>query len=115
VAYGLGKDTSYFKSLAADLQSKRDRLGQGLTALGFDVLKCQGSYFITADFRPLGFNGDDVAFCRHITTEAKVTAVPVSAFYEGDGPRHFARFAFCKNDSTLDEALARLGRHFKRR
>jgi len=115
VAYGLGKDKSYFTELAASLQSKRDRLGKGLAALGFDVLKCQGSYFITADFRPLGFNGDDVEFCRHITTEAKVTAVPVSAFYEGEAPRHFARFAFCKNDSTLDEALARLGKHFKRR
>ena len=115
VAYGLGKDKSYFTELAAGLQSKRDRLGKGLAALGFDVLKCQGSYFITADFRPLGFNGDDVEFCRHITTEAKVTAVPVSAFYEGDAPRYFARFAFCKNDSTLDEALARLAKHFKPR
>jgi aspartate/methionine/tyrosine aminotransferase len=115
VAYGLGKDKSYFADLAAGLQSKRDRLGRGLAAMGFDVLKCQGSYFITADFRPLGFNGDDADFCRHITTEAKVTAVPVSAFYQGDAPRHFARFAFCKDDATIDEALARLGKLFRRR
>ena len=49
------------------------------------MLPCHGTYFITADFRPLGFNGDDVEFCRHITTEAGVTAIPVTAFY--DGPR----------------------------
>ena len=112
VAYGLGKEASYFTGLAASLERKRDRLGAGLKSIGFDVLACQGSYFITCDFRPLGFNGDDVAFCRHITTEAKVTAVPVSAFYESGDIKHFARFAFCKEDATLDEAVARLGRHF---
>jgi len=51
-----------------------------------------------------------VAFCRHITEAAKVTAIPVSAFYDNpaDAPKHYARFAFCKNDAVLDEALARL-------
>jgi N-succinyldiaminopimelate aminotransferase len=112
VAYGLGKDDAYFRDLRQGLESKRDRLAAGLRRIGFDVLDCQGSYFITADFRPLGFNGDDADFCRHITTEAKVTAVPVSAFYDGNGPRHFARFAFCKDDATIDEALSRLARHF---
>ncbi len=114
VAYGLGKEDGYFRALREGLEAKRDRLAAGLAQIGFDVLHCQGSYFITADFRPLGFNGDDADFCRHITTEAKVTAVPVSAFYDGAGPRHFARFAFCKDDATIDEALDRLARHFGR-
>jgi aspartate/methionine/tyrosine aminotransferase len=110
VAVGLAKDDSYFAGLSATLQAKRDRLSAGLAALGFGVLPSQGSYFVTADFRPLGFAGDDVAFCRHITETAKVTAIPVSAFYAEPGaPTHYARFAFCKNDSVLDEALARLG------
>ncbi len=112
VAYGLGKDESYFRELADDLQSKRDRLAGGLRDIGFAVLDCAGTYFITTDFRPLGFNGDDVAFCRHITTEARVAAVPVSAFYQGGEVRHFARFAFCKEDASLDEALDRLSKHF---
>ena len=52
------------------------------------MLPTQGSYFISTDFRPLGFNGDDVAFCRHITEHAKVTAIPVSAFYDApDAPQ----------------------------
>jgi N-succinyldiaminopimelate aminotransferase len=109
VALGLSKDDGYFAGLSTALQAKRDRLAAGLAALGFGVLPTQGSYFITADFSPLGFSGDDVAFCAHITEAAKVTAIPVSAFYDGaDAPKHYARFAFCKNDAVLDEALARL-------
>jgi aspartate/methionine/tyrosine aminotransferase len=113
VAVGLAKDDGYFASLSAALQSKRDRLAAGLASLGLTVLPAKGSYFISTDFRPLGFNGDDVAFCRHITEHAKVTAIPVSAFYDGpDAPSHYARFAFCKRDAVLDEAVARLRAHF---
>jgi aspartate/methionine/tyrosine aminotransferase len=114
VALGLAKDLAYFRSLAAELQSKRDRLSAGLASLGMIVLPTHGSYFISADFRPLRFNGDDVAFCRYITEHAGVTAVPVTAFYDGaDPPRHYARFAFCKRDEVLDEAVLRLRRHFR--
>ncbi len=108
VAQGLAKDDAYFDSLAADMEEKRDRFAEGLARIGFDVIHCQGTYFITADFRPLGFNGDDVAFCRHITTEAGVTAVPVSAFYQESAVDHFVRFCFCKKTEVLDEAIVRL-------
>lgn len=109
VAVGLAKDDSYFEALSSDLAARRDRLSEGLTALGFTVLPAQGSYFVSADFSFLGLGMDDVAFCRHITEHARVAAIPVSAFYEGDAPRHYARFAFCKKFEVLDEALARLG------
>jgi aspartate/methionine/tyrosine aminotransferase len=113
VAVGLAKDDAYFASLAANLQGRRDQLAEGLASVGLSVLPTQGTYFITTDFAPLGFNGDDVAFCRYITEEAGVTAIPVSAFYdEGDAPRHYARFAFCKRPEVLAEAVARLRRHF---
>ena len=112
VAVGLAKDDAYFAGLGAALGAKRDRLSAGLSAIGFQVLPAMGSYFVTADFAPLGFHGDDVAFCRHITEHAGVTAIPVSAFYEGEAPGHYARFAFCKQDAVLDEAVARLARHF---
>ncbi|MCX7384158.1 MAG: aminotransferase, partial [Alphaproteobacteria bacterium] len=111
-AIGLAKDDAYFESLAGNLQAKRDLLATGLARIGFDVLPAQGTYFVTTDFRPLGFNGDDAAFCRYITEEAKVTAIPVTAFYDGPAPAHFARFAFCKRDEILIEALARLERLF---
>ena len=111
-AYGLGKEDAYFEGLAAGLEAKRDRLGAGLAAAGFEALPVEGTYFLSVDIRAVGFNGDDVDFCRHITTEAGVTAVPVSAFYETGDVRHFARFCFCKRDALLDEAAERLGRHF---
>ena len=110
VAVGLAKDDAYFAGLSAGLAGKRDRLSAGLAGLGFGVLPAMGSYFVTADFSPLGFAGDDVAFCTEITEAAGVTAIPVSAFYEGEAPSHYARFAFCKRESVLDEALARLSR-----
>src|ERR1700728_3319198 len=90
VAVGLAKDDAYFHGLAADLQAKRDRLCAGLSRLGFGGLEARGSYFITADFSPLfprGFNGTDADFCQALTVEAKVTAIPVSAFYESEAPR----------------------------
>ncbi|MBN9525473.1 MAG: aminotransferase [Alphaproteobacteria bacterium] len=114
VAYGLGKDDRYFNMLAAELAAKRDRLRAGLEEVGFATASCEGTYFINADFRPLGFAGDDEAFCRHITEQAGVTAVPVSAFYSDGAIRHLARFCFCKDDATLDEALRRLKAHFRK-
>ena len=112
VAYGLGKGDAYYAGLAGDLQAKRDLLARGLTKAGFEVLPSGGTYFLSVDIRSVGFDGDDVAFCRHITTEAGVTALPVSALYQGDDVRHFARFAFCKRDDVLIEATERLARHF---
>ncbi len=112
VAYGLAKEDRYFGALAGAMQAKRDRLAAGLDSCGLDVLPSAGTYFLTVDFRPVGFNGDDVAFCRHITVEAGVTAVPVSAFYQDGDVDHFARFCVCKRDEVLDEAVARLARHF---
>jgi aspartate/methionine/tyrosine aminotransferase len=120
VAVGLAKDDAYFEGLSTSLQAKRDRLAAGLARLGFGVLPTQGSYFITTDFRPLaalgGFTGDDVAFCRTLTVEAKVTAIPVTAFYaSANAPNHYARFAFCKADALLDEALGRMERWLEAR
>ena len=43
-----------------------------------------------------------------MTEEARVTAVPLSAFYAEHGPRHFIRFCFSKRDEVLDEAITRL-------
>ncbi|WP_428660841.1 aminotransferase [Reyranella sp.] len=114
-AAGLRLDDSYYSGLAGDMQRKRDRLAGALSEIGFDVLPAHGTYFVTTDFRPLGFNGTDEDFCRHITVEAGVTAVPVSAFYDQPevAPRHFARFCFCKHDETLDAAIDRLGSYFR--
>jgi N-succinyldiaminopimelate aminotransferase len=108
VAFGLGKPDEYFASLATGLAAKRDLLANGLRNLGFEVLSADGSYFLTVDFSPFGFHGVDIEFCRAITEHAGVAAIPVSAFYDSDPPLHFARFAFCKREAVLQEALSRL-------
>jgi N-succinyldiaminopimelate aminotransferase len=56
----------------------------------------------------LGLTPDDAALARTLTSEAGITAVPVSAFYTSDPPETFLRFCFCKRDAVLDEAVERL-------
>lgn len=114
VAEGLATGDDYYRTLTADLERRRDYLDAGLRRVGFEVLPCHGSYFLTADIRPLGF-ADDAEFCRMLTIEAGVAAVPVSAFYETDPPRHYARFCFAKLDETLEEAVRRLEAFFRQR
>jgi N-succinyldiaminopimelate aminotransferase len=108
VAEALTWGHDYTAPLAAAYQSRRDRLCGGLADLGLDVSVPQGSYFATADIRPLGFD-DDVAFCRALPEAAGVAAIPVSAFHRDarDG-RGRVRFAFCKTDELVDEGLRRL-------
>ena len=114
VAYGLAKDVAYFKGLAADLQTKRDRLQQNCAALGLDVIPCQGTYFLTLDMSRLGLGSDDAALARRMTIEAGVTSVPVSAFYGENAPTDYLRLCFAKRDSVLDEAVERMGAWLKR-
>ena len=113
VAYGLALDDAYFDGLADAMRDKRDRCADGLIAADFDVIDCAGTYFISADFRPLGFDGDDIAFCRYVTEKAGVTALPVSAFYQERDVTNYVRFCFCKENDVLDEANQRLKSFFR--
>ncbi|NEW90673.1 aminotransferase [Rhodopseudomonas sp. BR0M22] len=108
VAYGLGKCDDYFLQMRKDLARSRDRLAQGLSSLGFPVIRSQGTYFLTVDLSPLGLNETDEAFCKRIVTDYKVAAIPVSAFYEEEPVTSVVRFCFAKKDQTLDTALERL-------
>jgi len=109
VAYALDHEDAWVAGLRADLQTKRDRLGSALTDLGFEVHQSSGTYFLCADPRPLGYH-DSTAFCAELPHRAGVAAIPMSAFTSSDGGwNHLVRFAFCKRDDTLDEAIRRLG------
>jgi N-succinyldiaminopimelate aminotransferase len=108
VAVGLRLPDAYFDELRADLLVKRDLLCEGLAAAGFEVFRPKGTYFVTADIRPLT-DDDGYAFCRSLPERCGVVAVPTSVFYE-DPARgaHVVRFAFCKRIEVLEEAAARL-------
>jgi len=108
VAYGIAKDDSYYETLAAELQAKRDRMAAGLQELGFGVLPCAATYFLTCDISELELGDNDVDVCMKLVEEAGVAAVPVSAFYASDAPTQFIRFCFCKRDEVIDDALSRL-------
>jgi N-succinyldiaminopimelate aminotransferase len=107
VAHGLMKDDSYFTGMRAEFQRSRDRLADGLTTLGFDVLPAAGTYFLNIDITPTGMS-DDVTFSKHFVTEHGVATIPVSAFYAQNPVTNVVRFCFAKKDATIDSALERL-------
>ena len=109
IAHGLLLDDSYFTTLRSDLRRKRDLLCAGLADVGFTVFKPAGTYFVTADIRPLGYS-DGLEFCRELPRLAGVVAIPHSVFYDNvEIGKPLVRFAFCKRDEVLTEAVARLG------
>ena len=110
VAYGLGKGDDYYEGLASDLMAKRDRMAAGLVWLGFSVLPCRSTYFLTCGIGKLGLGSDDVSVCETLVRDAGVATVPVSAFYGSDAPDGFVRFCFCKREEVIDEAMERLHR-----
>ena len=82
----------------------------GLRGAGFGVYVPQGTYFVTADIRPLGAS-DGYQFCRELPGRAGVVAVPTQVFYDDvEAGRPLIRFAFCKADDVIDDAVDRLSR-----
>jgi N-succinyldiaminopimelate aminotransferase len=108
IAVGLSLGDDYYVTLAGDLRRKRDLLCAGLADVGFQVYRPAGTYFVTTDVTPLGYD-DGVAFCRDLPKRAGVVAIPHSVFYDNvDAGRSLVRFAFCKRDDVLQDAVDRL-------
>lgn len=99
---------TFYEDLRFGYLKKRDLLADGLDAVGLEVHRPQGTYFMMAGFDRFGFD-DDRAFCRHLVEKAGVAAIPPSVFYHRpeDG-KSLVRFAFCKDETMLSEALDRL-------
>ena len=108
VAHALTAELDWVTSLRDSLASKRARLAEGLRAAGFEVRSSEGTYFICADVRPLGYT-DGWALCRELPARIGVAAVPVQVFTDHPADwQHLIRFAFCKQDAVIDEAVERL-------
>ena len=113
VAHALNTEDAWVTALRDSLQAKRDKLGSALDDLGFEVHDSFGTYFLCADPRPLGFH-DSTEFCAQLPEKTGVAAIPMAAFCDPKSAHfaqwnHLVRFAFCKRDDTLDEAISRLG------
>ncbi|HEY3535181.1 MAG TPA: pyridoxal phosphate-dependent aminotransferase, partial [Pedococcus sp.] len=110
VALALGLGDEVYAGFAASLEAKRDLLVAGLRSAGLSVSVPAGTYFVVADAAPLGA-ADALSFCRELPKRAGVAGVPVSVFHDDvDAARTLVRFAFCKRDEVLHEAVDRLKR-----
>jgi aspartate/methionine/tyrosine aminotransferase len=109
VIHGLTHEMDFPDALRMRLRANRDFLSEGLSRLGFDVLPCEGTYFLVAGITGLT-REKDAAFCERLVREAGVAAIPLSAFFQDGQVDNYLRFVFCKERPVLEEALARLVR-----
>ncbi len=124
---------SFYTYLSYSYENKRDLLLKGLESSGFKTLKPEGSFFILASSdneklfnKPESYEGlvakiniqidkDSLRYpsynlSRNLSLDKKVTSIPMAAFLseEKKSTDRTVRFAFCKKDTDLKEAIARL-------
>ena len=115
VADALRLPSGYLTGLRDSLRRRRDLLVAGLDAAGLRPHTPRGTYFVTADIRPLG-EQDGLEFCRSLPARCGVAAIPHQVFHTDPDPgRPFVRFTFCKQEAVLEEAVRRLATLSERR
>jgi len=102
-------DATHHLGLPAFYQRKRDLFRAGLAATRLRPLATTGSYFQCVDYSAVSDRSEE-DFCKWLTGEIGVAAIPLSAFYQGGFEQRIARFCFAKKDETLRLALDRLAR-----
>ncbi len=104
----LDAEPEHYERLGAFYQAKRDRFREQLSTTRLKPLPVPGGYFQLVDYAAVS-DLDDLAFCRWLTTEKGVAAIPLSPFYETPpAGQRLARLCFAKNEATLDAAIERL-------
>jgi len=112
VQHGLASymgDAQRYLALPAFYQRKRDLFREGLERTKFRILPSEGSFFQCVDISEVSQLGED-AFCKWLTTEIGVAAIPLSAFYGSGFDQRVVRFCFAKKEETLNAALERLAK-----
>ncbi|MDR3454727.1 MAG: pyridoxal phosphate-dependent aminotransferase [Rhodoferax sp.] len=110
--YGLAAymaDPKPYLELPAFYQRKRDLFREGLKRTRFKLLPSEGSYFQCVDISAVS-DLNEAEFCKWLTTEIGVAAIPLSAFYGNGFDQRVVRFCFAKKDETLHLALERLAK-----
>jgi methionine aminotransferase len=102
-------DARPYLELPAFYQRKRDLFRAGLANTRFKLLPSEGSYFQCVDISDVSQLGE-ADFCKWLTTEIGVAAIPLSAFYGNGFDQRVVRFCFAKKDETLNLALERLAK-----
>jgi len=102
------QEPEHYEQLGAFYQDKRDHFRAQLLATKLKPLPVPGGYFQLVDYSAVS-DLEDLGFCRWLTTEKGVAAIPLSPFYEVPPPgQRLARLCFAKNQATLDAAIERL-------
>lgn len=102
-------DPAPYRDLPAFYQRKRDLFVDGLARTKLKPLRSAGTYFQCVEYGEVS-DLPEADFCRWLTTEVGVAAIPLSAFYEGGFEQGIVRLCFAKRDETLQLALERLAR-----
>lgn len=107
IADMLRQEPEHYRELPGFYRARRDRLIQALSKSRFEVLPCEGTYFLLADYSAIS-DLDDVSFCQWLTKEVGVAAIPLSVFCADPFPHKLIRLCFAKQEATLDAAAERL-------
>lgn len=107
-AAALDAPGSFYRDLRSGYRRKRDLLVDGVRRAGFDVYEPEGTYFLMAGYG--AFSGeDDRTFVKRLIEDAGVVTIPPSVFYDDPADGHgMVRFAFCKGEHVIEEAVERL-------
>ena len=98
-----------YLELPSFYQRKRDLFLDGIRSTRLKPLHTQGSYFQCVDISAVS-DLSEAEFCKWLTSEIGVAAIPLSAFYGNSFDQRVVRFCFAKKDATLHSALERLKR-----
>lgn len=102
------QEPEHYEQLGAFYQAKRDRFRQQLLGTKLKPLPVPGGYFQLVDYSAVS-DLPDAEFCRWLTIEKGVAAIPLSPFYEtAPAGQRLARLCFAKEEATLDAAIERL-------
>ncbi|MBM7845077.1 methionine aminotransferase [Herpetosiphon giganteus] len=106
---GLNAGEPYERQLLQFYSARRTQLVKALGDAGLYVLPPQGTYFVMADIRDLGWD-NDAEFCRYLISDIGVAAIPPSAFYHDGYQSGMVRFCFAKKPETIAAAAEKLKR-----
>ena len=108
----LNLPTEYFRETLSSRYIHRIRkLADALRSIGFGVILPEGSYYLFVNFESVeelkGLSPKDAAM--YLLKEVGVASVPGDNFYgKSDDGKQYLRFAACRSDTDIDNAILRL-------
>lgn len=101
------QDVHYYETLSPMFQAKRDFVIDELSKTQFNILPCEGTYFLLVDYRTYSMQ-DELTFAEILTKDQQVATIPISAFYTDGHNQNLLRICFAKKEETLKVALQKL-------